>query len=473
MQKNLSIKLAIIGFVTLLLLIPLGMIADKISERSQFLTRAKQDVSQSWTGQQTVMTAMVVFPYEVNRETTLVDKVSQKKTLHISKLAKRRFLIPDNIKINAQITNDIRHKGIYKIPVYTTRLDISGQINTDSWQAMLKEIKNEAHGGRLGRPYITTTVSDPRGINSIPTLMWQDKKIPFQPGSKLLENNKGLHAYLPEMPPISDKPAADISTGSLSEPIKFTFQLELRGMEAISFIPVGQAAKVQASSTWPHPQFIGEFLPASRNISQDGYRANWKITSFASNISDKITQCENRVCQPLFTSDFGIKHIEAVDIYLQSERSVKYSMLFIGLSFISFFIFEVIMKLPIHPIQYTLVGFAIAIFYLLLISLSEHIAFLLAYLVASLACTGLLLSYLRYVLAGFKQAFAFAALLLLLYTALYIIISAEDLALVMGALLTFVCLAIVMFTTRNIDWYQVGEQLNSKHNAALAAKEEP
>jgi inner membrane protein len=137
-------------------------------------------------------------------------------------------------------------------------------------------------------------------------------------------------------------------------------------------------------------------------------------------------------------------------------------MLFIGLSFIAFFIFEVIMKLPIHPIQYTLVGFAIAIFYLLLISLSEHISFFIAYVIASLCCTGLLLFYLRYVLAGYKQALAFSGVLILLYSSLYIIISAEDLALVMGAFLTFFSLAIVMFTTKNINWYNVGEQLNDK-----------
>jgi len=147
-------------------------------------------------------------------------------------------------------------------------------------------------------------------------------------------------------------------------------------------------------------------------------------------------------------------------------------MLFIGLSFVAFFIFEVIMKLPIHPIQYTLVGFAIATFYLLLISLSEHFNFLLSYSIASICCTLLLLSYLRFVLAGYKQAIAFSGLLLILYSVLYVIISAEDLALVMGAFLTFTSLAIVMFTTRNIDWYKVGIQLNDKQVEHKSAGEQ-
>jgi inner membrane protein len=460
MQKNLSIKLAIIAFVTVFLLIPLNMISGKIIERSQFLEEAKISVSQSWTGNQTVMSALLVIPYEINQKVTMVNKITQEKTLHISKVYKQKFIIPDKINITSTIVNDVRMKGIYKVPVYTTNLNISGKILQSTLQEALKDIEKETNDGVIGKPYLTTTVSDPRGINSIPTLQWQDKQISFKPGSKLQENNNGLHAYLPSLQMKSP------------EPVTFKFQLELRGMEAISFIPVGKEAEITVSSTWPHPQFIGSFLPVTREISQEGYQAVWKITSFASNIADKITQCESGSCDSLFNSHFGVKHIEAVDVYLQSERSVKYGMLFIGLSFITFFIFEVIMKLPIHPIQYTLVGFAIAIFYLLLISLSEHINFVLAYFIASICCTSLLLSYLRYVLAGYKQALGFSALLLILYAVLYVIISAEDLALVMGAFLTFVSLAIVMFATRNIDWYKVGEQLNDKQDERQPAREE-
>ena len=452
MQKSLSMKLAIIAFVTMFLLIPLNMISGKINERSQFLEEAKTSVSQSWTGSQTLMSALIVIPYEVNQTVTMVNKTTKEKTLHINKISRQKFIIPDKINISSTIINDVRLKGIYKVPVYTTSLDISGGILQSTLQEALSIIKKEAKGGTIGAPYLTTTVSDPRGINSIPTLQWQDQKIPFKPGSKLPENSNGLHAYLPSL---------ELNTPA---PVTFNFQLELRGMEAISFIPVGKEAEVSTSSAWPHPQFIGSFLPVSRNINEDGYQATWKITSFASNISEKIYECENGACDSLFNSHFGVKHIEAVDVYLQSERSVKYGMLFIGLSFITFFIFEVIMKLPIHPIQYTLVGFAIAIFYLLLISLSEHINFLLAYGIASICCTSLLLSYLRYVLAGYKKALGFSGLLLILYAVLYVIISAEDLALVMGAFLTFISLAIVMFTTRNIDWYEVGEQLNDKQD---------
>ncbi len=446
MQKNLSIKIAIISFICLFLLVPLNMISGKISERAQFLTQAKMSVSQSWTGKQTIMSALIVIPYEIDQPISLIDKITQKKTLHINKITKHKFIIADQINITASINNDLRHKGIYKIPVYTATLDVSGKITQQTLQTTLKQIQQEENNPIIGRAYFSIAISDPRGINSLPTLQWQDTKLPFNAGSKLTKQNKGLHSYLPKL------------NYNLTEPLIFKYQLALRGMEAISFITAGNEMSVNVSSLWPHPQFIGSFLPIARTVYDNGYQANWKITSLASNIYEKINQCANGSCEPLFNSHFGIKHIEAVDIYLQAERSVKYGMLFIGLSFLTFFIFEVMMKLPIHPIQYTLVGFAIATFYLLLVSLSEHINFLLAYLIATICCTSLLFTYLRYMLASYKKALLFSALLLILYAVLYIIISAEDFALVMGAFLTFVSLAIIMITTRNINWYKVGEQ---------------
>jgi inner membrane protein len=233
-------------------------------------------------------------------------------------------------------------------------------------------------------------------------------------------------------------------------------------MESLSFVPVGEEVSLKLSSSWPHPEFIGKFLPVSRTIDETGYQAEWKITSFASSILEKVHQCESGNCSQLFNGQLGVRHIEPVDVYSQSQRSLKYGFLFIGLSFISFFIFETVRELPIHAIQYTLVGCAIAIFYLLLVSLSEHIEFAIAYAIATLSCVCMLMYYLRYVLGGAKEAAAFSGLLLLLYGVLYVIISAEDYALLMGGCLTFVTLFIVMISTRNIDWYRVGDHVGER-----------
>jgi inner membrane protein len=277
------------------------------------------------------------------------------------------------------------------------------------------------------------------------------EEISFKPGSKLSTNSAGIHAYLPDL---DDHPG--------SGKIDFNFHLELRGMESLTFVPVGEEVTLKLSSSWPHPEFIGKFLPVSRTIDETGYDAEWKITSFASNIVENVRQCESGNCSELFDGQFGVRHIEPVDVYLQSERSIKYGFLFIGLSFISFFIFETVRELPIHAIQYTLVGCAVAIFYLLLVSLSEHIEFALAYAIATLSCVCMLLYYLRYVLGGHKEAAAFSALLLLLYGVLYVIISAEDYAFLMGGCLTFVTLFVVMISTRNIDWYLVEDRVGDR-----------
>jgi inner membrane protein len=167
----------------------------------------------------------------------------------------------------------------------------------------------------------------------------------------------------------------------------------------------------------------------------------------------------------LLSSVFGVNHIEPVDVYLRSERSVKYSLLFIGLSFISFFLFELLKKLPIHPIQYTLVGCAIALFYMLLFSLSEHVNFFVAYFFATVSCVSLMFFYLMFVLKGKKEAAVFSILLSILYSLLFVIISAEDYGLLMGSVLSFVTLAVVMMFTRNIDWYEAGHSIKKMSQA--------
>lgn len=455
MQKSLSIKLALIMLISLLLMLPLQLISNKITERSHFLAQAKQQVSRSWTGSQNIMGAMLVIPYEVAAQSPQsgpsISQIAQQSDM----LVRQKFILMQNLAISGTIHSEIRRKGIYKIPVYNASLNIEGSLAPQQIQQAIMEIKQQNPGKELniGQAYLTTSVSDPRGINSIPILQWQGQAVPFQPGSKLSGNKNGLHADLPGL-----LESVVITPGSdqrANKAIRFQFALALRGMETLSFITLGREVQVNVDSNWPDPQFIGDFLPQSSEISASGYQANWVITSFASNIDDKIRDCQQGRCETLYQSGFGVKHIESVDHYLQSERALKYAILFIGLSFITFFIFEIVMKLPIHPVQYTLVGFAIAIFYLLLVSLSEHINFALAYAFAGFCCTALLLLYLAYVLKGFKHAMIFSALLTLLYSCLYVIIGAEDYALLMGAFLSFIVLGIMMFSTRNINWYQL------------------
>jgi inner membrane protein len=457
-QKILFIKIVVIVSIALVLLIPLSMISGKIAERNYYLDLAKGSIADSWTRSQLIVGPVIVIPYVVERKVAVWNEKMEERTNKIVSNSYKKFILPGSVTIDAVIKSEVRYKGIYKVPIYTTLLSVSGELDTRLLQKEIETIFDTTEESDdsviIGEAYLATTVSDPRGINSIPILNWRGEEISFKPGSELSANSSGIHAYLPDL----DNNPDQLS----SKKIDFSFNLELRGMESLSFVPVGEEVSLKLSSSWPHPEFIGKFLPHSRTIDETGYQAEWKITSFASNILEKVRQCESGNCSQLFNGQLGVRHIEPVDVYSQSQRSLKYGFLFIGLSFISFFIFETVRELPIHAIQYTLVGCAIAIFYLLLVSLSEHIEFALAYAIATCSCVCMLLYYLRYVLGGAKEAAVFSGLLLLLYGVLYVIISAEDYAFLMGGCLTFVTLFVVMISTRNIDWYRLGERVEDR-----------
>ena len=233
----------------------------------------------------------------------------------------------------------------------------------------------------------------------------------------------------------------------------------MRGTSSFRFAPVGDSNSVEIVSNWPHPSFEGRYLPSTRDIADDGFTANWQISTFSTNMKEQALQCSAGNCDALLSNQLGVSLVEPVDIYLQSQRASKYGVLFIGLTFAVFFLFEILRQLHIHPIQYGLVGLALTVFYLLLVSLAEHIPYGLAYLVATVACCGLLGFYVSYVLGKVRRGIAFAASIAGLYGVLYIIIQAEDYAFSMGAALVFTALAATMYVTRSFDWYELGDSV--------------
>ncbi|WP_111976840.1 cell envelope integrity protein CreD [Algibacillus agarilyticus] len=456
MQKPLLTKLVVISVITLLLLIPLSMISGQINDRQHYLIDAQTSVANSWTGEQKITGPILVVPYTAYRYVETWNETKEKLIQRKDAYHKFLFVKPETLHFDVQTQNDIRYKGIYAIPVYTSNLMIKGQLSPQAIQTKLTTIKQDYDEVEFENAFLSVLISDPRGINRVPTLNFNQQTINFKPGSQLSVHSNGIHAPL------------DVDLQNLQAKNEFDFSLEIRGMKQLSFVPVGESIQVVAQSNWPHPEFTGQFLPVQRTINNEGYRAQWKITSFANNIQQKLENCAAGSCKALLATDFGVKHIEAVDVYLQSERSIKYGVLFIALSFIAFFLFEVVQKLRIHGIQYALVGLAIASFFLLLVSLSEHIAFVWAYTIAAFACISLLVVYISNILASLSHALGFGLAMSLLYAALFVIISAEDTALLMGSGLTFGLLAMLMMATRKIDWYQVSEELSAK--AKIATK---
>ncbi len=224
-------------------------------------------------------------------------------------------------------------------------------------------------------------------------------------------------------------------------------------MNELEVVPLGRESKLQLAGNWPHPNFIGDFLPASRSLNASGFNASWQTSWFATDMESRFNRAMKGASGDLPT--FSVSLVQPVDHYQLNERAAKYALLFIGLTFISFFMFELLKGLRVHPIQYALVGMGLAIFYLVLLALTEHLGFGWAYLVAALASVLLNGFYLSHVLGGPKQGIGFAALLGLVYAILYSLLQAEEIALLLGALLLFATLALIMLLTRKLDWYQV------------------
>jgi inner membrane protein len=246
-------------------------------------------------------------------------------------------------------------------------------------------------------------------------------------------------------------------------------RMNLQGTESLAIVPLAQDNRVMLTSNWPHPSFRGQFLPQpqSQQVGRDGFTAQWHLTALASRAQQQVQALFDAKKDGLAAVErLEVAFIEPIDIYSLSDRAVKYGFLFVGLTFGCFLLFEMLKRLPIHPAQYALVGLALATFFLLLLALSEHIAFWIAYLIAATACIALMGYYLSAVLASLWRGMSFAIMLAALYSALYGLLVSEDNALLLGSLLVFAVIAAAMVLTRKVDWYRVGA-----NTPALRARE--
>lgn len=439
MQKALTLKILTIAIIGLLLLIPINSVQSQLHERQGYLQHATETVADSWTGTQRILTPILVIPYEVSAPPPAPGFYTNGNKPSVERLS---VLTPETMSGEATIKNTRVYKGIYEIPVYHSHIQLTGHFSAERLQQHMKSLANRPHFKRITRPYLSLQLTDMRGVTDIPALQINHKTVQLNPGSNISALPDGLHTSL--------------DPSQLSEDLAFSLQLALRGMKSVSFVPLADNTSLKLQSNWPHPAFFGATLPVDRHISPEGFSASWRTNRYANHGTVAIAQCiVDAQCQPLLGTASGVNFIKPVDIYQQSERSVKYAILFIGLSFITFFVFEIVKRTRIHPIQYALVGFAIAVFYLLLISLAEHIAFYWAYSIAAASCTALMLFYVRYMLKSLASALSFSLMIALLYGLLYVIIQAEDFALLMGSILVFAALSAVMFITRKLDWYDV------------------
>lgn len=441
MHNRILIKLFAIGVLAVLLLIPLLMIRGTIAERQHYRNQVLADVARSYSGEQTLSGPVLVRPYRLARWTG-ADAEGQRQ---LRWEQHEQLVLPSQLKVNGELRTEQRARGIYQALVYGSQLELQGRF----------ELPAPPTGGadvaqiELQEAYLAVGISDARGLRNLPQLQWNQTSYPLAAGSQLKVIGNGIHARLGQLP----------TSGSAG----FQLKLALNGMGSLNVLPLGRETEVKLKASWPHPSFIGQFLPETRSINDQGFSAQWRTTWFATNADELLQQCHAGQCGRLQELSLGVRLVEPVDIYLMAERSSKYGFLFVFLIFGAFFLFEVLKRLAVHPVQYGLVGLALALFFLLLLSLAEHIAFGLAYGTAATASIALVSFYVAHVLRHALRGIGFGALLGGLYGLLYVLLQSEDYALLLGSLLLFALLGIAMFATRKVDWYQLGGQPVERH----------
>tara|TARA_Y100001972_G_scaffold122335_1_gene167756 strand:- start:99 stop:1430 length:1332 start_codon:yes stop_codon:yes gene_type:complete len=430
MRNSVMLKLITIMILTLLLLIPASMIESTIREREGLNMEAIEEVSSIWARQQQVNGPILAIPviYEYKEE----EKI---KTL-----TKHLFILPENLVVEGSISPEKLHRGIYEIVVYKSSMNIGGSFRLDQEidQTNLKEIQ-------FGKAFLTIGISDMRGIKNDIDFRWGGKQLGVEPGSRISHMiHSGVTINVPDLTP------------QMGSEVDFTFELDLHGSQNLSFVPIGSKTDVKIESEWSSPSFNGNFLPATREVTDEGFNAYWSILELNRNYPQSwVGPDQSHVLE---SSAFGVDLLLPLDDYQKSMRSAKYAIMTIALTFLMFFLVEIITKRKIHPFQYILVGLALCLFYILLVSISEQLNFNLAYLISMLAIVSMIV---LYSLSMFKKqilSMVLVAVLLGIYGFLFVTLQLADYALLMGSVGLTLILAATMYFTRNIDWYRLNRE---------------
>jgi inner membrane protein len=422
------LKSFLVGALIVLLLIPLGLVGGLIHERQGTRAEAEQEVSEKWGSRQILGGPVLLVPYVVR--ITDANGKTHVSTAHAT-------LLPRRLDIEGDLTPEIRYRGIFEVPLYRARLRFAGEFALEE----LEPLKIPQEDLRWDEATLSVGVPDPRGIRETVRLLFNGAELDFEPGAGTGSVfPSGIHARVGAPPQAS----------------AFSFELALNGSSHLGFVPVGQDNRVTLGSSWPDPSFTGAFLPNARTVTPDGFEAEWQLYYLGRSYPQQWKPGEVDLNR-LHASAAGVDLILPVDEYQKSMRSVKYGILFLVLTFGTYFLYEVLGRLRIHPFQYLLVGFALVLFYVLLLSLSEHIGFDAAYAAAAVATIGLIAGYSGFVLKQLSRVAGIGALLSGLYLYLYVLLQLEDYALLLGALGLFAALAAVMWITRRVDWYALHE----------------
>jgi inner membrane protein len=426
-----------------LLAVPLSLVRGLVVERQQRAADVGADVAAYAGHAQRLVGPLLVLPYrQVTRKLRPAGESSASQWV-IEEARREVVLQPADLSAEFDMDTELLRRGIYAVPLFRATTSLRGEFSVPARTVYeLADTADTQHEYEWGEPRLVVGVADRRGISGLEGTA-ADGPLVFQPGSGMAWIDAGVHA-----------PLALPREGGM---VPFTVGLRLSGTQGLQVIPLGRHNAVAIRGTWPHPSFIGGFAPAGRTVDAGGFSVTWEVDDWATGITaDTIAACGAGASCPVSGPDaasVGVRLVDPVDHYLLSERTAKYGELFILLTFAAFFLVEVLQSLRLHPAQYALVGLALALFFLLTLSLGEHIGFTYAYWLAAALSMSLLTIYGAAVLQSRLRGALFGGGLAVIYVALFVILKSEDNALLLGSILLFVVLGTVMLVTRKLDWY--------------------
>jgi inner membrane protein len=450
-------KTVAIGAVTVGLIVALQIVSGIVGERQGRLAEAHDNVAASLATAQTLTGPVLHRQCTESRDVVKTeDKV---RTVSTETRSFSVLVPPHRLAVDGGVTMEPRHRGLFRVNGYLARATL-----TAHWPSLdALRPAPERTGGRVQceAPVMFVGVADARGIRSARVSI-DGQEAAVAPGTTHGSHARGFHSVLS---------AAQQRPGDAS--LQAVVRLDLVGTDALSFAPVGDNTEVRLAADWPHPSFGGRFLPNERELSDSAFSARWALSALATSAQQALREgaapCGERRGNAECIETFGVSFIDPVSPSVLSDRATKYGLLFIVLTFVAVGLVEVLRQLRVHPVQYGLVGCALVVFFLLLVSLTEHLPFAVAYAAASAACTLLLAFYGRYVLGGWRAGALFGAGIGLLYGMLYVLLQLEQMSLVLGSVMLFAVLAAVMVVTRKLDWYALAAPWRGAPPAAAQA----
>ncbi|MHC1777385.1 MAG: cell envelope integrity protein CreD [Lentimicrobium sp.] len=436
-RNSISLKLLVIGIFVLLLLIPSGMVQSLISEREGTRNQAISEIWRTWGDRQTLSGPVVSVPVVTTTQSNNGSKETNTRYLHF---------LPENLTVKGNVTPVIRYRSIYEVVLYSGSFMISGNFNpleTTGLNVQTDEIRWE-------KAVVSFGITDMKGVKENIDLAWNDSVFRMQPGVPVRDIIKGGISI-----PVSVDPARKNN---------FSFKLQLNGSRSLSFLPFASEMNVDITSSWSNPSFEGAFIPTAKTVTDSGFNARWKVLELNRNygqsgFGDFIGNYEtspgdifenDRIAPENRAGGFGVNLIMPVDQYQRTTRAAKYGVLFVILTFVTFFFFELLRKKYVHPLQYLIVGFAVILFYLLLLSLAEYLLFDIAYAISALVITLMVMLYAGAIFSNRRYGIIVGLILFMLYAYFYILLQLQLYSLLFGSIGMVVMLSVVMILTRNL-----------------------